>query len=133
MTCREFEPLIALYVEGDLDDAAGVERHLTECAVCRELLEDLRSSQAALKELALDPVDSALLSEVRSGVLARIGERRGMAWPARWIGVAALAASAALLVLLSPKPHVKREPLVVKMLTSDPDVVIIWLVDQTGD
>jgi anti-sigma factor RsiW len=132
MTCREYEPLIALYVEGDLDDAA-VERHVTECAACRELLEDLRASQAALKEFALDPVDPALLIGVRSGVLARIGERRGIAWPLRWISVAALAAGAALLVLQSPAPTVKREPLVVKMLTSDPDVVIIWLVDQTGD
>jgi hypothetical protein len=25
------------------------------------------------------------------------------------------------------------EPLVVKMLTDDPDIVIVWLVDQTGD
>jgi hypothetical protein len=27
----------------------------------------------------------------------------------------------------------KSEPLVVKMLTNDPDVIIIWLVDQKGD
>jgi len=26
-----------------------------------------------------------------------------------------------------------REPLVVKMLTNDPDVIIVWLVDQKGD
>ncbi len=93
MTCQEYEPLIALYVEGDLDDAAGVERHLTECAACRDLLQDLRSSQAALKELALgEPVDPALLSEVRSEVLARIGRKRWLVWP--W--AAALAAGMAL-------------------------------------
>src|SRR5580704_3317306 len=50
MTCREYEPLIALYVEGDLNDR-DVERHLAECSDCRELLEDLKVSQAALKEL----------------------------------------------------------------------------------
>ena len=27
----------------------------------------------------------------------------------------------------------RREPLVVKMLTNDPNVIIIWLVDQKGD
>jgi predicted anti-sigma-YlaC factor YlaD len=27
----------------------------------------------------------------------------------------------------------QREPLVVKMLTNDPDVIIVWLVDQKGD
>jgi hypothetical protein len=27
----------------------------------------------------------------------------------------------------------KREPLVVKMLTNDPDVIVVWLVDQGGD
>lgn len=31
-----------------------------------------------------------------------------------------------------PKPVFKSEPLVVKMLTDDPDVVIYWLVDRNG-
>jgi anti-sigma factor RsiW len=173
MTCREYEPLIALYVEGDLD-GREVERHLAECSDCRELLEDLRVSQAALKELAA--VDAAFLSAVRWGVLGRIERRRRSVWP--WI--AALAAAAALIVavLAVPRkpaliakapvssdgavrdpsrpiviaqaaPKVKRsrpggrlrtrgsappsEPLVVKMLTDDPNIVIIWLVDQRGD
>jgi hypothetical protein len=30
-------------------------------------------------------------------------------------------------------PAQKTEPLVVKMLTNDPNVIIIWLVDQKGD
>ena len=66
MTCREYEPLIALYVEGDLNDR-DVEQHLAGCCACRELLEDLRVSQADLKELAV--VDAALLS----AVLDRLG------------------------------------------------------------
>jgi len=178
MTCREYEPLIALYVEGDLNDR-DVERHLAECSDCRELLEDLRVSQAALKELSV--VDAAFLSAVRSGVLGRIERRRRRAWP--WI--AALAAAAALIVAVStaprkppliakvqgpsggadplvrgrppgrpsviaqaaPRPKRSRpggrlrtrgsappsEPLVVKMLTDDPNIVIIWLVEQRGD
>ena len=177
MTCREYEPLIALYVEGDLDDDREVERHLAECSDCREVLEDLRVSQAALKELSV--VDAALLSAVRSGVLAKIERRRLVAWP--W--VAAFVAAAALIIAVltlpqkkpaliaktssgadplvrgrppgrpsviaqaAPRPKRSRpqgrlrtrgsappsEPLVVKMLTDDPNIVIIWLVDQRGD
>ena len=174
MTCRDYEPLIALYVEGDLVDRE-LERHLAGCSDCREVLEDLRVSQAALKELSV--VDAAFLSAVRSGVLGKIERRRRSAWP--WI--AALAAVAALIVavLMAPRkpalivkapvsggavrdrtpvrtsaiaqaaPKAKRsrpggrlrtrgsappsEPLVVKMLTDDPNIVIIWLVEQRGD
>jgi predicted anti-sigma-YlaC factor YlaD len=96
MTCREYEPLIALYVEGDLVDQE-LERHLAECSDCREVLEDLRVSQAALKELSV--VDAAFLSAVRSGVLARIERRRRSAWP--W--VAALAAALIVAVLMPPR------------------------------
>jgi predicted anti-sigma-YlaC factor YlaD len=165
MTCCEYEPLIALWVEGDLNDRE-VERHLAECSGCRELLEDLRSSQAALKELPV--VDAAFLSAVRSGVLAKIERRRPMVWP--WVAAFAVAGALIIAVLTAPqKPTpiakspvsgratppaavarttsvAKRRgrprgrlrtkgsaPLVVKMLTDDPNIVIIWLVDQPGD
>jgi predicted anti-sigma-YlaC factor YlaD len=36
-------------------------------------------------------------------------------------------------VSASAGPAHKPEPLVVKMLTNDPNVIIIWLVDQKGD
>jgi len=36
-------------------------------------------------------------------------------------------------VTASAGPAHKPEPLVVKMLTNDPNVIIIWLVDQKGD
>ena len=176
MNCQEWEQRVALHVENDLpaEEARRVEEHLAGCAECRELLEDLRESQAALKENGADLVDGALLAAVRSGVLSRIGERRRSIWP--W--AAAVAMAAALISALLPAPrkvtpepraapiaqapmapasppktepvvararprrHPARSrrtesrgsgPLVVKMLTDDPDVVIIWLVDQTGD
>ena len=173
MSCQAFEALIALYVEGDLPgrDTPRVEKHLAVCADCRELLEDFRASQAAVKELGSEAVDAALLTAVRAGVLARVDDRRVAVWP--W--VAALTAALALLAMLSPlrrpvpeprpvaiaqappslqpppippaaghRPAVRRPrlpsvanvpapPLVVKMYTDDPDIVIIWLVDQTGD
>lgn len=171
MTCREYEPLIALYVEGDLSDR-DVEQHLSRCPACRELLEDLRASQASLKELT--SVDPAFLSAVRSEVLGKIENPRLRRWPL--VLASAIAAALILTIPVVPRkpassgggadslvpgrppsrtaaiaqatPRAKRirprrrpritpsapaEPLVVKMLTDDPNIVIIWLVDRTGD
>jgi hypothetical protein len=36
-------------------------------------------------------------------------------------------------VIASATPARKSEPLVIKMLTDDPNVIIIWLVDKKGD
>jgi predicted anti-sigma-YlaC factor YlaD len=171
MTCREYEPLLALYVEGDLDDP-DVERHLAECEGCRELLDDLRASQAMLRKLGT--ADPAFLAAVRTEVLAKIREKRRTVWP--WIAAYAAALALFLAVFAEPRgrslvpiartvqPLVSRvaedahpvsvrtsapvhkgrrgrrpqtkgsaPPLVVKMLTDDPNIVIIWLVDQPGD
>jgi anti-sigma factor RsiW len=180
MNCGAFEPLIALYVEGDLpeQETRRVEEHLAACLGCRELLEDLRASQAVVKQLGSESVDPALLATVRSGVLARIDQPGPWLWR-RWRAV--LAAALALIAMFvlalrkpapappavpiaqappkpeepkievasatpSPRPAHRRthrprrsvagktdQPLVVKMLTDDPNIVIIWLVDQPGD
>jgi len=174
MSCQSFEPMIALYVEGDLpeQDVPRVEEHVATCADCRNLLEDFEASQAALKKLGAEAVDGALLTAVRAGVLAGIDNRRRLRWP--WVA-AATAALALLALFLAPSRRPAPEPrpvaiapappqveaavggagppvrsrrprrravtarppapqqLVVKMLTDDPDIVIIWLVDQTGD
>ena len=173
MNCQAFEPMLALYVEGDLPerDVPRVEEHVATCADCRDLLEDLQSSQAVLKTLGAEAVDGALLTAVRAGVLARIDCRRRAVWP--WVA-ATTAALALLILLLAPSQRTAPEPrpvtiaqaspkveaavgragppahsrrprrrpvtkppaaqqLVVKILTDDPDIVIIWLVDQTGD
>jgi hypothetical protein len=177
MKCDAFEPLIALYVGADLPDRdrLKVEQHLAACPDCRQLLEDLQASQAALRELGSEAVDATMLTAVRAGVLGGIGERRRRAWP--W--VAAFTAAAALVVglVVTPRkpieqprrpevarlptservettrvveepvvprrrriarrratpPPTEAQPLVVKMLTDDPDIVIIWLIDQRGD
>jgi anti-sigma factor RsiW len=176
MSCQEFEPLIALYIEGELPDAKQVEEHVTVCADCRELLQDLQASQAAVRQWASEPVDTALLAAVRAGVLSRIEDRRRLIWP--WVAAVAMAAALIAVFLVPPrkpaaespapvpiaqtppvsggadppvrsrrprrrsvavrtppKAHVSEPtpPLVVKMFTDDPDIVIIWLVDKTGD
>ena len=178
MTCREYEPLVALHVTDDLGDRVvelRVERHLEECAACRELLRDLQASQAMLRELPA--VDPAFLAAVRTEVLTRVGKKHRAAW----IWAVPCAAALAMVFLVAPRGVEPRKPapapivrmsrppansarseatpvvsgqpsarigrgrrrrrrieagaapLVVKMLTSDPNIVIIWLVDQPGD
>ena len=163
MNCRQFEPLIALYAGHDLDDTTQVESHLAQCSECRELLEDLQASQSALKEWGADPVDAAFLASVRTDVLARIENRRKPFWPWVAVFATVAAAVIVFVATPPdpvppppPPPQVvaqmipqietraraprrkrvvrrKAEPLVVKMLTDDPDIIVIWLVDQTGE
>jgi hypothetical protein len=99
-----------------------------DCAECRALAEELRANSAAL---------SALRDEELPPLVIGI-PRHGFAWS--WIAAAAAAVlfAVALPVLrqgaVSPQhpatwtPPVS-EPLKVKILTPDPDVVIFWLID----
>ncbi|MCP4663965.1 MAG: zf-HC2 domain-containing protein [bacterium] len=82
MSCKTFESLIALHVEGDLTAAETeeLERHLRGCAVCRGFADEMRASQRALKKHGRSAVDPAVLAGIRTGVLRRI-ERRRRAWP----------------------------------------------------
>jgi anti-sigma factor RsiW len=70
----DFEKLIALDVEGDLPErkAAKLVKHLKACRNCREFGEKLQASQAVLKSLAQEPVEDAVLREVRQRVLGGI-------------------------------------------------------------
>ena len=109
MNCQALEPLIALYAGGDLPewDTSLVEEHVAVCADCRELLGDLRASQAAVKELGAEAVDGALLTAVRAGVLSRIVDRRKAVWP--WVA-AATSALALLAMFLAPSGRPAPEP-----------------------
>ena len=105
MNCTEWEERIALHAQGDLppQECAAAERHLAECAECREFLADLRQSLAALRAAHAEPLEASAYAAVRARVLERIDHGRGRAWWLGWIG--ALAAAAAVLVtLLLPRP-----------------------------
>ena len=176
MSCAKYEPLMALYIEGDLadDEARVVALHLETCDVCREFAAGIRDSQGALKTLRTEFVNESVYQEVRREVLSRMTSRPKPAmWPryavaaglaiallAGWLGRmqhvaslwlqprAAVIPSAPLVTSQPPAPHTrmvrvrrrrprlapsfKSEPLVVKMITDDPQVVIYWLVDQNG-
>src|SRR5262245_20386026 len=76
MSCHEFEGLIALHVEGDLDETERqrVEAHLRSCLECQSLADELRESQAAFKAMRQEVADHSALSSVRARVLADIDE-----------------------------------------------------------
>lgn len=74
MKCGYSEQDIALFVEGDLEQARllQIEAHLPECAACRLLADELRESQSIFKALRQDTVSAAALGHVRNRVLAEV-------------------------------------------------------------
>ncbi len=110
MSCPKFETDIALYAGGDLPEGriAPVEAHLAECADCRALAEELRGLMGELRD---EPVEEAMLAQVRHNVLAQLWDRPAAS--SRLVGrfgwKLALAAAAILaVVLLWPRPHAGR-------------------------
>ena len=85
MNCNSFEALIALYAERDLDPsrARSVESHLQSCASCQRFLIELEASQAMVKELAAESLDSASFNVVRQRVMQEVN-RRQAAQPLWW-------------------------------------------------
>jgi hypothetical protein len=92
-----------------------------ECAECRGLDQELRANAEAL---------SALRDEELPPLAVRISRRSPVY---SWAGGAA--AAVLLVVALTwqtsprPAPAARAQPLTIKMLTPDPDVVIYWLID----
>lgn len=111
MSCAIWEERVALFAGDDLEmaEAAGVERHLGECAACRALEEDLRSSLHALREAHAEPM-AAHYAAVRARVLAELARpQRRAAWV--WACAAAVAVvAAAALVVVMMRPAAVRAP-----------------------
>jgi anti-sigma factor RsiW len=116
MSCSKFETDIALYAGGDLPPGrmARVEAHLAECADCRALAEDLRAEQALLSELRDDPLEDAMLAQVRQRVLAEVrhtGWKAGFSPRGALAPLLALAAALLLAVILIwPRHHSGAAP-----------------------
>ena len=151
MTCRECE--LALGME---ESGAAVQQHLAECDSCNELSQVMRANMDAMRALASDPLPS--LRPRRRGrwqwavaaaamVLMMLGLSR--MWPVEKIpevasgqwSVASGAVTPPQVEIPPVKAPVKRrvprrrrteraQPLMVKMFTSDPNVVIYWLIDS---
>ncbi len=134
MTCQECEIKLGMG-----EDAA---EHLASCAECRWLAEELRLNAVAMSEMRVRPqmrwawVVAAAAAIVMALALWRPvphKEPPKMAAAAR-IGRPTRTEQA---VVVAPVKHVRAyrkpppaEPLKVKMYTSDPDVVIYWIVDR---
>ena len=94
-----------------------------DCPDCHELAEDLRANSEALRALHDDPLPPFVIRTKR--------QRRADRWR---IAAAAAFLLAISLPVLSHKPASSpsgrlAEPLKVKLLTPDPNVVIYWLID----
>jgi len=157
MNCREWEEQIALEPENP-----EVERHLAGCTGCRDFANSLKDSLEILRTAHLEPLDPAHYTVVRSRVLAEIERERSPSyWP--WIAALAAAIVLLLIwpkppqrldppaVALAhpPAPGVAPmrpqpatagrprpaplEPLVVKIVTDNPDVVIYWISNPKGE
>ena len=148
MTCSECQVQI---FDGELD--RGAVAHLTECEECRLLEHEVRLNSAALAELRDDVLLSvapkrrwlgyaALAASVLIAVAVGSYDDRPEfpEPPAPRIPPRVVQEIPAIppLVLPGPPPDVKvavkparkkEEPLMVKLLTDDPDVVIYWLID----
>jgi anti-sigma factor RsiW len=166
MNCAKLESDLALYAGGDLPAgrAARLEGHLGNCADCRALVEGLRASRQLCSELRDEPLEDAMVAQVRRRVLARIGaaETAPRAGYWKWAMAAALVLAAILALprrvgepasvarravvattkaapvapIIRPVRHkiARRRrpgpPLLVQFTTTDPNIVIYWLVDQ---
>ena len=93
MNCRETEPLLSAYLDGELDAAhvLGIDAHARECPACAARLESGKQLSAAVR--------AAPYYRAAPSLRARIESPAAPAWrrPAAW---AALAATVALAILV---------------------------------
>jgi anti-sigma factor RsiW len=106
MTCTRHEKDLALYVEHDLADAdaAAVEAHLGACPECRSFLTALRASQAWVKDLAAEEIDSDALAVMRVRTIvaaARARRSRHLRWVPAWVAAAAVILALGTLVWIA--------------------------------
>lgn len=82
MSCKDFEHLIALHVEGDDSESERqrVESHLRTCSDCWDLAEDLKESQAVFKSIRENMPNQATLSAVRARVMEDVAGRESGTW-----------------------------------------------------
>lgn len=157
MNCEELEILIAEDLDEAKHGAAAV--HLESCGPCRGLYRQMSADAAALR--ALDGVTDADVAVLRSRLLTPRRSRRwpvavaaaamlvavGLWWPtstsekrglplAQPVAVAVAKQDAPPVKQAGIVRRVKREPpLMVKLETEDPNVVIYWQIagDENGE
>ena len=126
MTCQECEIRVGMG-----EDAA---EHLASCAECRLLARELRLNSVALRQMRVRPVVWWAMA-VAAAIVMAIGLSRPAKKPPETAAAVKIDGPTRAVVATPVKRHVVRkrkaaEPLRVKMFTSDPDVVIYWIVDK---
>jgi hypothetical protein len=154
MTCRECELWLADgAAPGDAVENHLMEEHLKVCAACRAMQADMRENAlalAAFRDEALParpqpgPRSKRSFPWISAAAAAAVLVAMGIqAWQWKTVPDRPLLLKAdrpqemTVEVKPSPPPPVARvrrpkaaEPLKIKMLTDDPDVVIYWLIDS---
>jgi hypothetical protein len=100
MSCKRYELWAGLYVGGDLDGsrARKLEQHLADCAECRELVEGLGETRAAIEGLRDESLDGSVLQDFRERILETIeADADSAGAPAWWYW--GLAGSLAMLLM----------------------------------
>ncbi len=108
MTCADRLTTQA-YFDGEVDavGAAGIERHVAQCADCRALLKDLEQTRAAIRNLAQQDAPPALrariLRSIDDAAAAEPSRSSLLPWRTRpfWFGAFGGAAGAAMAATLA--------------------------------
>lgn len=126
MQCHEIESLLLKRLEGRLagDEAARLERHLDECAACRETLD----AQRAVAELlaARPPADVPLgfTTRVMAGLEVEPGWLELMNWRVWTFRLAPVAAALVVVAALGFGPTEAAEPIEFSELVTE------WVADE---
>ncbi len=153
MTCNECQ--LQIFDENELDQEAV--SHLAACDECRELDSEVRLNANALAAMREDVMPVRVQKQPRRWpwVLAAAAaalialslsySRKPEAVPVQMAVLHPPTAAPVLPRIPQPKPHPIRhavrpakpveadEPLTIKLLTDDPDVVIYWLIEPKGE
>lgn len=140
MTCPEVRPRIALYVDREVSGAEALEfeAHLTDCAECRRVYDDMRETVDAVRGARplYDVPDESF-----AAVQSLVSEWQGRQGQRRWMTVAAMVVLllAAALTWVSTRPsgyekfaaqahrNFARGTFPLDVASSQPQVVANWL------
>lgn len=132
MTCQECEIKLGM--------GEDARKHLTSCSQCRLLAEDMRLNAVAMRKMRARPRmhwEWALAAAAALIMVLGLWRIRPEEKPPQRAAAAKIVGPTReqRAVAVAPVKHVRKrrapvEPLRVKMFTSDPDVVIYWIVDK---
>jgi anti-sigma factor (TIGR02949 family) len=150
MSCREFEPRLQAFVDGELDveTMTAAQAHVSSCPECHGRVDGERRFRALLRRQPQDMAPPELRARLLG--LARLKRRRAAL--RLWLGIPAAAAALVLLVALLMTHGLASGPTaprIVDMLvdkhlayaqiegpaeftSSEPGVVAAWLRDRVG-